>query len=95
MAKMADNFDEFERWCGRLLEQRYCAVWTHYRPVVLWNAIQGRPVLAVQPAPTACEQAGCAYRAEPEPVKALPTGRLRRGEPQPVGELVPAWVSEP
>lgn len=93
MARMADNFEEFERWCTRLLEAHYCAVWTHYPPAVIWNAIQGRPRLPVAPTPTGCRQAGCQYHLEVEPVAALTPGRPRRGEAQPVGELVPAWVT--
>jgi len=107
---MAEDFDEFERWCGALLEAPYCCLWTHYPVVALWNSVQGRPPLAEQPRARPCALRSCSEAPDGNAVRRPIRERMEAlkgalvpgpGEPVPVGAMVidvvaePAWVTGP
>src|SRR5262249_39141191 len=54
-----DTPEEFERFCLKLKALKYCTVWTHYEPAVLWDFLHHK--VRNTPVKRACERPNCPF----------------------------------
>ena len=73
--RLADDYEEFERWATQLRDARYCCDWTHDPPEDLWRAVHGEAALPPYPKP--CKSEGCQYAEFPEVDRADALAALR------------------
>lgn len=57
-----NHFEEFERWCMRLVRARVCDRWTHFTPHILWEAMRGA---RGQEHPYWCGGGDCPFMGQP------------------------------
>lgn len=64
--RLAEEFEEFERWVLMLVEVPYCSVWTHDPVEALWAAVHGERPLP--PFPQPCRLLSCPHAVPPEEI---------------------------
>lgn len=74
--RTVDDGQEFGAWLTMLLGAAECSEWTHWKPDMLWDAVQGRRALAGYRQP--CQQPLCPHRAALEDWQGTPHEALAR-----------------